>query len=157
MSKNPKSPPARMRDYRVEAEHRAGRHSERTNCERTNCERKAMCVPDIEAAVEDYYRNVRISEHIVTALRELITAESTGSTPPRSRNATPTPRNATRSATNAATLLQAHDAGAVPLDLLATEQDRIARRLAFLDADQCRRHRVRAGQGPPGRLPRFGR
>ncbi len=31
-------------------------------------------------------------------------------------------------------LLQAHYAGAVPLDLLATEQDRIARRLAFLDA-----------------------
>lgn len=31
-------------------------------------------------------------------------------------------------------LLQAHYAGAVPLDLLASEQDRIARRLAFLDA-----------------------
>lgn len=31
-------------------------------------------------------------------------------------------------------LLRAHYAGAVPLDLLAGEQDRIARRLAFLDA-----------------------
>ena len=31
-------------------------------------------------------------------------------------------------------LMQAHYAGAVPLDLLAAEQDRIARRLAFLDA-----------------------
>lgn len=33
-----------------------------------------------------------------------------------------------------ASLLHAHDAGAVPLDLLKEEQDRIARRLAFLDA-----------------------
>src|SRR5699024_9904873 len=30
-------------------------------------------------------------------------------------------------------LMQAHYAGAVPLDLLASEQDRIARRFAFLD------------------------
>lgn len=34
-----------------------------------------MFVPDIEAAVENYYRNVQIPEHVVTALRELITAE----------------------------------------------------------------------------------
>ncbi|WP_245873472.1 zinc ribbon domain-containing protein [Brevibacterium sp. CS2] len=29
---------------------------------RTNCERKSMFVPDIEAAVEDYYRHVQIPE-----------------------------------------------------------------------------------------------
>ena len=44
----------------------AGRHAKRTNCER-----KSMFVPDIEAAVEDYYRHVQIPEHVVTALREL--------------------------------------------------------------------------------------
>ena len=48
----------------------AGRHSKRTNCER-----KAMYVPDIEAAVEEFYRTIEIPEHIVTALRELIIAE----------------------------------------------------------------------------------
>lgn len=37
-------------------------------------------------------------------------------------------------------LLHAHHAGAVPLDLLEEEQDRIARRLAFLDS------RIDAGQ-----------
>lgn len=37
-------------------------------------------------------------------------------------------------------LLHAHNAGAVPLDLLKEEQDRIARRLAFLDS------RIDAGQ-----------
>ena len=38
-------------------------------------------------------------------------------------------------------LLHAHHAGAVPLDLLKEEQNRIARRLAFLDS------RIDAGQG----------
>ncbi len=47
-----------------------GRHARRTNCER-----KSMFVPDIEAAVEDYYRHVQIPEHVVTALRELVTSE----------------------------------------------------------------------------------
>lgn len=37
-------------------------------------------------------------------------------------------------------LLQAHYAGAVPLDLLKTEQDRIGHRIAFLDA------RIEAGE-----------
>ncbi len=107
----------------------AGRHSKRTNCER-----KAMFVPDIEAAVEDYYRHVQIPEHIVTALRELITAEfdRLHATARQERHAYTAERDALRD--ERTKLLQAHYAGAVPLDLLATEQDRIARRLAFLDA-----------------------
>lgn len=48
----------------------AGRHSKRTGCER-----KPMVVPDIEAAVEDYYRSTQIPEHIATALRTLVTDE----------------------------------------------------------------------------------
>lgn len=49
---------------------RTGRH-----VRRTNCERKSMFVPDIKAAVENYYRHVQIPEHVVTALRELVTSE----------------------------------------------------------------------------------
>ena len=107
----------------------AGRHSKRTTCER-----KAMFVPDIEAAVEDYYRQVQIPEHIVTALRELITAEfdRLHATARQERHAYTAERDTLRD--ERAKLMQAHYAGAVPLDLLATEQDRIARRIAFLDA-----------------------
>ena len=107
----------------------AGRHSKRTNCER-----KAMYVPDIEAAVEDYYRNVQIPEHIVTALRELITAEfdRLHAIAKQERHAYTAERDTLRD--ERGKLLQAHYAGVVPLDLLATEQDRIARHLAFLDA-----------------------
>lgn len=34
-----------------------------------------MFVPDVEAAVEDYYLRMQIPEHIVTAVRALITSE----------------------------------------------------------------------------------
>ncbi|GAA1491016.1 recombinase family protein [Brachybacterium sacelli] len=122
----------------------AGRHSKRTNCDR-----KSMFVPDVEAAVEDYYRRVQIPEHIVTALRELITSEFDRlfATAKTERKAQIAERD--RLYDERTKLLQAHYAGAVPLDLLKTEQDRIARQVAFLDSrieaseieyDQARAH-----------------
>ena len=106
----------------------AGRHSKRTGCER-----KSMFVPDIEAAVEDYYRRIQIPEHIVTALRTLITDEfdRLHATAAQERHAHTIERDALRN--ERGKLLQAHYAGAVPVDLLKTEQDRIGRRLAWLD------------------------
>ena len=122
----------------------AGRHSKRTNCDR-----KSMFVPDVEAAVENYYRRVQIPAHIVTALRELITSEFDRlfATAKTERKAQVAERD--RLYDERTKLLQAHYAGAVPLDLLKTEQDRIARQIAFLDSrieaseieyDQARAH-----------------
>ena len=101
---------------------------------RTNCERKSMFVPDIEAAVEDYYRHVQIPEHVVTALRELVTSEfdRLHQVAKHEAQGYKAERDALRD--ERTKLMQAHYAGAVPLDLLGSEQDRIARRLAFLDA-----------------------
>ena len=107
----------------------AGRHSKRTTCER-----KSMFVPDIEAAIEDYYRRVQIPEHIITALRELVTGEfdRLHATARHERHAYTAERDSLRDERKK--LLQAHYAGMIPLDLLGEEQERIARRLAFLDA-----------------------
>lgn len=107
----------------------AGRHAKRTNCER-----KAMYVPDVEAAVEDYYRRIQIPEHTIQALRSLITAQFSGlhATVKQERNAHVLERDDLQA--ERSKLLQAHYAGAVPLDLLKSEQDRIGRRLAFLEA-----------------------
>ena len=107
----------------------AGRHAKRTNCER-----KAMYVPDVEAAVEDYYRRIQIPEHTIQALRSLITAQFSQlhATVKQERNAHVLERDDLQ--TERSKLLQAHYAGAVPLDLLKSEQDRIGRRLAFLEA-----------------------
>lgn len=107
----------------------SGRHSKRTTCQR-----RAMFIPDVEAAVEDCYRNVEIPEHIVTALRELITAEfdRLHETSKLERGTYIQERNDLGD--RRTKLLHAHLDGAVPLDLMKEEQDKIARRLAFLDA-----------------------
>src|SRR5690625_2871375 len=129
----------------------AGRHAKRTNCER-----KAMYVPDVEAAVEDYYRRIQIPEHTIQALRSLITAQFSQlhATVKQERNSHVLERDDLQ--TERSKLLQAHYAGAVPLDLLKSEQDRIGRRLAFLEAQIEAGHGVRTGKRPPGRLPRTG-
>ena len=107
----------------------AGRHAKRTNCER-----KAMYVPDVEAAVEDYYRRIQIPEHTIQGLRSLITAQFSQlhATVKQERNAHVLEHDDLQA--ERSKLLQAHYAGAVPLDLLKSEQDRIGRRLAFLEA-----------------------
>lgn len=107
----------------------AGRHSKRTNCEQ-----KAMYIPDVERAVEDYYKQVQIPEHIVTALRELVTSEFDRLQATTKQQQEAYTREREDLITERTKLLQAHYAGAVPLELLKTEQERIAKRLAFLEA-----------------------
>ncbi len=107
----------------------AGRHSKRTNCQR-----KAMFVPDVEAAVEDYYQHIQIPPHIVEALRQLIGAEfdRLHETSRRERGTYLVERQDLND--RRTKLLHAHLEGAVPLDLMKQEQDKIARRMVFLDA-----------------------
>lgn len=113
----------------------AGRHSKRTTCTR-----QAMPIHDIEEKVEDYYRQVQIPEHIVTALRHMLTRQfdDLHAASKAERHTLAVERDQLREERRS--LLHAHHAGAVPLDLLREEQDRIARRLAFLDS------RIDAGQ-----------
>ncbi|MFV0309211.1 MAG: recombinase family protein, partial [Desertimonas sp.] len=47
-----------------------GRHSKRTDCTR-----QAMLIDRIETAIEDYYRQVQIPAHIITALRHMLTEQ----------------------------------------------------------------------------------
>ncbi|WP_159500807.1 hypothetical protein [Microbacterium sp. 18062] len=92
-----------------------------------------MFVPDLEADVEDYYRRVQIPEQILPTLRELVTSEfdRLHEVAGQEAHAYKIEHDALRDERQK--LLQAHYAGAVPLDLLGSEQDRVARRLAFLD------------------------
>lgn len=107
----------------------AGRHSKRTNCVR-----QAMPIEHIERQVEDYYRRVQIPEHIVTALRQMLVRQfdDLHTANKAARQTLAAERDNLRDERRSQ--LHAHHAGAVPLDLLKEEQDRIARRLVFLDA-----------------------
>ena len=107
----------------------AGRHSKRTSCTR-----QAMPIEAVERQVEDFYRRVQIPEHIVTALRHMLTKQfdALHAANKNERRTLSTERDQLREERRS--LLHAHHAGAVPLDLLKEEQDRIARRLAFLDS-----------------------
>ena len=122
----------------------AGRHSKRTNCTR-----QAMPIEHIERQVEDYYRRVQIPEHIVTALRQMLVRQfdDLHAANKAERHTLAVERDQLHNERRS--LLHAHHAGAVPLDLLKEEQDRIGRRLAFLDTqidagqieyDQARAH-----------------
>ena len=113
----------------------SGRHSKRTDCIR-----KAMPVTEIEQKVEDYYRRVQIPEHVVTALRQMLTHQfdALHTASKNERRILIAERDKLRDERRS--LLHAHHAGAVPLDLLKEEQDHLARRLAFLDS------RIDAGQ-----------
>lgn len=93
-----------------------------------------MPVEHIERQVEDYYRRVQIPEHIVTALRQMLVRQfdDLHTANKAARHTLSTERDKLRDERRS--LLHAHHAGAVPLDLLKEEQDRIARRLVFLDA-----------------------
>ncbi|MBU6495351.1 MAG: recombinase family protein [Acidobacteria bacterium] len=73
----------------------AGRHSKRTSCTR-----QAMGVVDIEQKVEDYYRRVQIPEHIVAALRHMLTRQFDDLHAEVRRIEAPSPPSATSSATN---------------------------------------------------------
>ncbi|MCI1748459.1 MAG: recombinase family protein [Acidipropionibacterium sp.] len=106
----------------------SGRHSKRTTCERP-----AMYVPDIEAAVEDYYRTIEIPGHAIAALREFVVAEFDQLHDIARREWHAYQAERTDLLDERSKLLQAHYAGAIPIDLLKTEQERISRRLAFLD------------------------
>lgn len=124
----------------------AGHHSKRTNCQR-----KAMFVPDVETAVEDYYRHIQIPEHIIEALHHLIGIEfdRLHETSERRRGTYLAERQDLND--RRTKLLHAHLDDAVPLDLMKEEQNKIAQRIAFLDAqiqagdieyDQAKAHLV---------------
>jgi len=130
----------------------AGRHSMRTNCKG-----KVMFVPDIEAAVEDYYRQVQIPEHIIIALRELVTAEfdRLHATARQKGHAYTAERDALRS--ERAKLLQAHSPApsrstCSPPSKTASSADRRSstRRSSRATCSTNKR-------GPPGGLPGTGR
>ena len=93
-----------------------------------------MSVTSVEIQIEEYYRQVQIPEHIVVALQQMLTHQfdSLFTAGKKERQILVSERSKLQ--IERRSLLHAHHAGAVPLDLLKEEQERISRRLGFLDS-----------------------
>ena len=99
----------------------------------TICQRQAMPVDLIEELIEDEYRTIALSPDLRDHIEELIledfdTLQEAAAGERRDLEAQRTVLTAQRQK-----LLDAHYTGAIPLDLLKTEQDRIASQLANID------------------------
>ena len=101
--------------------------------DKTSCAQRALSIEHVERALEDYYSTVELSADLrlqteqtileqIAALRETEVAD-------RTRIVT----RQRRLLDERAKLLEAHYAGAIPLDLLKTEQDRIAAELDTIE------------------------
>ena len=122
----------------------AGRHSKRTHCTRP-----AILVDKVEQLVADHYKTIQIPADIRKAMLGMLDEEFAAlhASSETERHQLTVEKDRIQDQRRAS--LQAHYAGALPLDLLKEEQDRLARQLdlvtARLDAldstyDEARTH-----------------
>jgi site-specific DNA recombinase len=98
----------------------------------TGCQRRAMAVDLIEELIEDEYRTIALPPELRDNIEELVledfdALQEVAASERHKLEAQQTTLTAQRQK-----LLDAHYAGAIPLDLLKTEQDRIAIELAHI-------------------------
>lgn len=99
------------------------------NQKRTDCTQKAIPVHLVEAHVEDKWRHVRIDPNYSTLLTKLLDQEITARRSEAQRDHAVAASRIGNLTEQRRKLLEAHYAGAVALDLLKTEQDRITEEL----------------------------
>ena len=93
-----------------------------------------MLIEDVERLIESYYDRIQISGQTRQNVAGMMHAQFDQLMAADTQELAGLAAGRDRLDNERVKLLQAHYAGAVPIDLLKTEQDRIARRLAFLDA-----------------------
>ncbi|MEX1009033.1 MAG: zinc ribbon domain-containing protein [Acidimicrobiia bacterium] len=102
-----------------------GRHQRRNDCDLPY-----IPVDDIEDAVAAYYRTIQLSDDTVRALHDGLIAAMRARTSGAEQRARQQRKRITTLEGERRKLLQAHLAGAITLDLLKEQQDRITRQLA---------------------------
>lgn len=102
-----------------------GRHARRTECDLP-----ALWVDAVEEAVARQYRSLQPNQHTVERLRRELVAAMRRQTAGAEKLARRQRKRVTTLEGERRRLLQAHLAGAAPLELLKEQQDRITRQLA---------------------------
>lgn len=102
----------------------SGRHSGKSECTR-----QAMLIEDVERLIEKYYEMIEVSPGLRQDLAGKIRADFDLLMANESKELARLTHERDRLDDERLKLLQAHYAGAVPIDLLKSEQDRISARL----------------------------
>ncbi|MER6790630.1 recombinase family protein [Amycolatopsis mediterranei] len=99
-----------------------------------NCQRPAVRVERIEEGVADLYERLQVPPETVTAIRDAVTAEMAAEQAEARRSLQHATERKRKLDDERQKLLQAHYAGAIPQDLLASEMKRLTRSLVEADA-----------------------
>lgn len=98
----------------------------------TNCTRQAMLIEDVEHLIEDLYETIQVSAKTRQDLADMLHAEFDRLMASETKELARLTQDRDRLEDERVKLLQAHYAGAVPLDLLKKEQDRIGAELEVI-------------------------
>jgi site-specific DNA recombinase len=99
----------------------------------TSCTRKAITIDKVEELIEEHYRTVELRPDIRRTLEQSLLAELHNSRVAAEVETKALSAQLATLSNERLKLLQAHYTGAVPLDLLKLEQDRIAKAIAVIE------------------------
>lgn len=101
---------------------------------RTNCRQKAILIDQTEEAIIDYYATVQLTDEQVVQIRAFVVAEIIKMRADTDRERLAQESRLRKLRNERKSLLDAHYAGAVPLDLLKSEQARIAQEISTAES-----------------------
>ncbi|GFG50184.1 recombinase [Mycolicibacterium agri] len=105
-----------------------GRHQKSTNCTQ-----RAMLISLVEERIEEHYQDHQLDSQLRDQIEAMLRDELSSMQRVAEADKHQLRTQKERLTNERSRLLQAHYAGAVPLDLLKTEQDRIARQLGAIE------------------------
>ncbi len=108
----------------------AGRHSKRTNCTQSS-----VLIYEIERKVEDLYLRVQLDATFRDHVETMIRAELASARHEVEAHRVDLKKQQDRLTRERGKLMEAHYAGAIPVDLLGQEQDRISKALASIKTE----------------------
>jgi hypothetical protein len=105
-----------------------GRHAKRTVCTQ-----RSVLIYEVERKIEEHYRRIQLEPTLRTGIEELVREEFQIAQARMERTRADLKREKEKMERQREKLMEAHYAGAIPVDLLGREQDRISRSLREIE------------------------
>ena len=102
---------------------------------RTTCTQGSVLIYEVERKVEDLYRRIQMDSTFRTQVENSIRAELASSKQEVERHRAVLKKQQEKLTRERGKLMEAHYAGAIPVDLLGQEQDRISKALAGISSE----------------------